>query len=89
MLAQAVLNGNRFWPPLAEALLAAGATVLHTLLRALCNPSVQDRHITLLGKFTRRTLEDFQRTAKNRMIETRYSRAKRSTVNRFPCVNCG
>jgi hypothetical protein len=65
-VALAVLDGHRFSPPLAEALLAAGATVPRTLLFALCDPGAQDRPVTSLpGELTRAlrwTLEHFQRT---------------------------
>jgi len=47
-VALAVLRGHRFSPPLAEALLAAGATVPHTLLFALCDPRAQRRPVTSL-----------------------------------------
>jgi len=65
-VALAVLDGHRFSPPLAEALLAAGATVPRTLLFALCDPSAQDRPVTSLpgelARALRWTLEHFQRT---------------------------
>jgi hypothetical protein len=65
-VALAVLDGYRFSPPLAEALLAAGATVPHTLLFALCDPGAQDRAVTSLpgelARALRWTLEHFQRT---------------------------
>jgi hypothetical protein len=65
-VALAVLDGHRFSPPLAEALLAASATVPRTLLFALCDPSAQDRPVTSLpGELVvalRWTLEHFQRT---------------------------
>jgi hypothetical protein len=65
-VALAVLDGHRFSPALAEALLAAGATVPHTLLFALCDPSAQDRLMTSLpgelARALRWALEHFQRT---------------------------
>jgi hypothetical protein len=65
-VALAVLDGHRFSPALAEALLAAGATVPRTLLFALCDPSAQDRPVTSLpgelARALRWTLEHFQRT---------------------------
>jgi hypothetical protein len=47
-VALAVLDGHRFSPVLAEALLAAGATVPRTLLFALCDFSDQYRPVTSL-----------------------------------------
>jgi hypothetical protein len=65
-VALAVLDGHRFSPPLAEALLAAGATIPRTLLFALCDPGAQDRPLTSLpgelARALRWTLEHFQRT---------------------------
>jgi hypothetical protein len=65
-VALAVLDGHRFSPALAEALLAAGATVPRMLLFALCDPSAQDRPVTSLpgelARALRWTLEHFQRT---------------------------
>jgi len=65
-VALAVLDGHRFSPPLAEALLAAGATVPRTLLFALCDPGAQGRPVTSLpgelARALRWTLEHFQRT---------------------------
>jgi hypothetical protein len=71
-VALAVLDGHRFSPALAEALLAAGATVPHTLLFALCDPGAQDRLITSLpgelARALRWTLEHFQRTHSSRVV---------------------
>jgi hypothetical protein len=68
-VALAVLDGHRFSPALAEALLAAGATVPRTLLRALCT---QDRPATSLpgelARALRWTLEHFQRTHSSRVV---------------------
>jgi hypothetical protein len=71
-VALAVLDGHRFSPALAEALLTAGATVPRTLLFTLCDPSAQDRPITSLpgelGRALRWTLEHFQRTHSSRVV---------------------
>jgi hypothetical protein len=71
-VALAVLDGHRFSPPLAEALLAAGATVPRTLLFALCDPSAQDRPVTSLpgelARALRWTLEHFQRTHSSSVV---------------------
>jgi hypothetical protein len=69
-VALAVLDGHRFSPALAEALLAAGATVPCTLLHSLCDkrPPVVSQcghNSSLPGELARAlrwTLEHFQRT---------------------------